>query len=139
MVSVGFSTDEQWPLWISQGVVMATIVVISFYYVDLYAIDQALSGRELLLRFMNGFGVACIAIGIVTYPIPELGFRAIYFSEMILMGLCLYSWRLQFMRMIRRAPQSGKVDVTLGFDRRLACGGHVAHAPSAGRCAPADL
>ena len=50
MVSVGFSTDEQWPLWISQGVVMATIVVISFYYVDLYAIDQALSGRELLLR-----------------------------------------------------------------------------------------
>jgi sugar transferase (PEP-CTERM system associated) len=109
MISVGFSADERWPLWISQGVVMATIVVISFYYVDLYAIDQALSGRELLLRFMNGFGVACIAIGIVTYPIPELGFRAIYFSEMILMGLCLYSWRLQFMRIIRRAPQSGKV------------------------------
>jgi sugar transferase (PEP-CTERM system associated) len=109
MISVGFSADEQWLLWISQGVVMATIVVISFYYVDLYAIDQALSGRELILRFLNGFGVACIAIGVVTYPIPELGFRAIYFSEMILMGLCLYSWRLQFMRLIRRAPQSGKV------------------------------
>ena len=109
MVMAGFSAEEQWRLWMIQGMVMAIIVVISFYYVDLYAIDQALSGRELLLRFMNGFGVACIAIGIVTYPIPELGFRTIYFSEMILMSLCLCVWRLQFMRIIRRVPRSGKI------------------------------
>jgi sugar transferase (PEP-CTERM system associated) len=109
MVMADLSLSEQWRLWAIQGIVMAVIVVISFYYVDLYAIDQALSRRELLLRFMNGFGVACIVIGIITYPIPELGFRAIYISEMALMGLCLCLWRLGFMRLIRRAPSSGKV------------------------------
>jgi sugar transferase (PEP-CTERM system associated) len=68
-----------------------------------------LSRRELLLRFMNGFGFACIVIGIITYPIPELGFRTIYLSEMGLMGLCLCLWRLGFMRLLRQAPSSGKV------------------------------
>ena len=109
MVMAELSLNEQWRLWVIQGIVMAMIVVISFYYVDLYAIDQALSRRELLLRFMNGFGFASIVIGIITYPIPELGFRAIYLSEMVLMGLCLFLWRLGFMRVIRRAPSSGKV------------------------------
>ena len=109
MVMAALSSSEQWRLWTVQGIVMAVIVVISFYYVDLYAIDQALSIRELLLRFMNGFGVACIVIGMISYPIPELGFRTIYFSEMALMGLSLCLWRLGFVRVMRQARSSAKV------------------------------
>src|SRR4030095_5235961 len=109
MVLSAQSSGDQWRLWIIQGVVMALIVMISFYYVNLYSLDQILSIRELLLRFMNGFGVACIVIGIVSYPIPELGFRTIYFSEMALMGFSLCLWRLGFVRALRQQRSSVKV------------------------------
>ena len=109
MVIASLSSIDQWLFWTLQGAAMAVIVVVSFYYVDLYVVDQALSLRELLVRFMNGFGVACILIGIITYPIPELGFRTIYLSEMALMGLCLFLWRFGFIRVIRQARRSAKI------------------------------
>jgi sugar transferase (PEP-CTERM system associated) len=109
MVIASLSSIEEWRFWTLQGAVMAVIVVISFYYVDLYVVDQALSIRELLVRFMNGFGVACILIGMITYPVPELGFRTIYLGEMALMGLCLFLWRFGFMRVIRQARSSAKI------------------------------
>jgi sugar transferase (PEP-CTERM system associated) len=89
---------------------MVIIVVLSFYYSDLYAVDQTLSIRELLLRLMAGIGLACIFIGIISYPIPQFSKR-LYVSEMILLvfGLCV--WRISFMRVIKKTPIRAKVIV----------------------------
>jgi len=105
----GFPTISSWVFFATQGLVMAAVLVIAFYYADLYAIDQTLSVRELLLRFMSGFGTACVVIGLISYPIPQLGFKKIYASEMLLMGLVLSLWRVGFMRVIEQAKIHAKV------------------------------
>ena len=48
------SSSPEWIFWSFQAVAVTIIVIISFYYSDLYAIDQTLSIRELLLRLMSG-------------------------------------------------------------------------------------
>jgi sugar transferase (PEP-CTERM system associated) len=107
---VEIAARPEWIFWTMQAVAMAIIVVLSFYYSDLYAIDQTLSIRELLLRLMGGTGLACILIGFISYPIPQLG-KTLYASEMILLisGLC--AWRIGFMRVIEKTPIRAKVIV----------------------------
>jgi sugar transferase (PEP-CTERM system associated) len=102
VVSTGSSTDDSWPTSVLHGIAMAVIVATAFYYSDLYAIDQTLSIHELLHRFVAGLGVACIVIGVISYPIPNFG-KSIYISEMIVMGVSLGLWRLGFMRVIKQA------------------------------------
>lgn len=106
---VGFPTIGSWAFFAGQGFVMALVLITAFYYADLYTIDQTLSVRELLLRFMSGFGTACVVIGLISYPIPQLGFKKIYASEMLLMGLVLSVWRVGFMRVIEQARIHAKV------------------------------
>jgi sugar transferase (PEP-CTERM system associated) len=102
------SARPEWALWSLQAVAVTIIVVVSFYYSDLYAIDQTLSIRELLLRLMGGIGLACIVIGIISYPIPQFG-KTIYASEMGLVVLSLCAWRIGFMRVIERAHIHARV------------------------------
>ena len=104
----GSSTDDSWPTSVLHGIAMAVIVATAFYYSDLYSIDQTLSIHELLHRFVAGLGVACIVIGIISYPIPNFG-KSIYISEMIVMGMSLGLWRLGFMRVIQQAGIRAKV------------------------------
>ena len=92
----------------THGLAMALVIVVAFYYSDLYAIDQTLSVRELLERFIAGLGAACIVIGVLSYPIPNFG-KSIYLSEMVVLGFCLYLWRMGFMRAIRQAGVRAKV------------------------------
>src|SRR6185295_13032606 len=89
-------------LALAHGAAMAGIVVVSFYYSDLYSIDQTLSGHELGHRFAAGLGAACIVIGVISYPIPNFG-KSIYVSEMLMMGIALGIWRFGFMRVIKQA------------------------------------
>lgn len=107
LLKIDMSSSTEW-LWTVHGFAMASVVVISFYYSDLYAVDQTLSVRELLLRFMGALGIACIFIGIISYPIPDFG-KGIYLSEMAIMGLCLGLWRVGFLRMISLARIHAKV------------------------------
>lgn len=102
------SGTPHWVHWLFQGSAVTVIVIITFYYSDLYAIDQTLSNRELLLRLMTGIGISCIVIGIVSYPIPQLG-KTIYTSEMILLILGLCAWRLGFMRVLQKARIHSRV------------------------------
>jgi sugar transferase (PEP-CTERM system associated) len=102
------SSSPDWYFWSFQAVAVTIIVVISFYYSDLYAIDQTLSIRELLLRLMSGVGIACILIAIVSYPIPRFG-KTLYLSQMAVMVLSLCAWRLGFMRVIERARIHARV------------------------------
>ena len=107
VVKTGVSPRVEW-LWTLHGFAMATVIVISFYYSDLYAVDQTLSLRELLLRFIGALGIACIVIGILSYPIPDLG-KGIYLSEIAIMGLCLGLWRIGFLRVVSIARIHAKV------------------------------
>ena len=93
---------------ILHGFAMATILVGSFYYSDLYSVDQTLSVNELFHRFVAGLGTACIIIGVVSYPIPNFG-KSIYVSEMLVMGIFLFLWRFGFMRVIKHASIRAKV------------------------------
>jgi len=100
--------DQGWLNPTMHGFAMALVIVVAFYYCDLYAIDQSLSVREMLERFVAGLGAACIVIGVLSYPIPKFG-KSIYLSEMVALGFCLYLWRLGFMRAIRQAGVRVKV------------------------------
>ena len=75
-----------WFDFLLHGMAMALVVVIAFYYSNLYAIDQTLSVQELMHRFVAGLGAACIVIGVISYPIPNFG-KSIYVSEMLMMGI----------------------------------------------------
>ncbi|HWR20804.1 MAG TPA: hypothetical protein VN444_02950 [Verrucomicrobiae bacterium] len=53
-------------LWIAgfiHGGVPAALMVLAFYYSDLYAVDQTASAGEMLLRLMNDFGLFCPVVG----------------------------------------------------------------------------
>ena len=91
-----------WLDFLLHGMAMALVVVIAFYYSNLYAIDQTLSVQELMHRFVAGLGAACIVIGVISYPIPNFG-KSIYISEMLMMGISLGIWRFGFMRVIKQA------------------------------------
>jgi sugar transferase (PEP-CTERM system associated) len=93
---------NHWLDFLLHGMAMALVVVIAFYYSDLYAIDQTLSVQELMHRFVAGLGAACIVIGVISYPIPNFG-KSIYVSEMLMMGIALGIWRFGFMRVIKQA------------------------------------
>jgi sugar transferase (PEP-CTERM system associated) len=117
----GSSSAHPVHLMLLHGFAMALVVVISFYYSDLYAIDQTLSVHELSHRFAAGLGTACIAIGVISYPIPNFG-KSIYISEMLAMGLSLAIWRFGFMRVINQANIRAKVLIigTRGIGRMVA-------------------
>jgi sugar transferase (PEP-CTERM system associated) len=102
------SANPEWTFWFFQAMAVTVIVVLSFYYSDLYAIDQTLSIRELFLRLMSGVGIACILIAVVSYPIPRFG-KTLYASQMSLMVLSLCAWRVGLMRVIERARIHGRV------------------------------
>jgi len=87
---------------------MSLVVLIAFYYSNLYAIDQTLSLQELTHRFIAGLGISCIVIAIVSYRVPNFG-KSIYVSEMLVMGTTLGIWRFGFMRVLKQAAIRAKV------------------------------
>ncbi len=103
------SGNMNWALWMLQGGVMAVLVALSFYYADLYVIDQTLSARELTIRLLHGLGIMCFAAAAVNYLIPAVGLRDIYLAEILLVGLALFGWRLGFIRLLRKAKVHAKV------------------------------
>ena len=98
---VHYSELVQWHHWTFLAGWVSLSVVVSFYYADLYEIDQALSQRELSLRFANGFGITCLLIAALSYPIPQPGLKKIYLVQIILMGLGLFGWRLVFAKVLK--------------------------------------
>jgi len=95
--------------WMPVAGVITVFIVICFYYADLYAVDQTLSQRELMLRFANGFGIVCLIVAAVSYPIQEAGSQNIYFIQMSALGFGLCAWRLFFMTLLKKAKVRGKL------------------------------
>jgi sugar transferase (PEP-CTERM system associated) len=100
--------DSPLQTFLLHGLAMAFVVVIAFYYSNLYAIDQTLSIQELTHRFVAGLGVSCIVIGIISYPVPNFG-KSIYVSEMLIMSAALAMWRFGFMQVLKQAAIRAKV------------------------------
>jgi len=108
---VQHSEVASWNQWMVLAGWIAVIVVLSFYYAELYEIDQALSQRELTLRFANGFGIICILIAVLSYPIHQPGLRKIYLIEIFLMGLGLVAWRLLFAKILMKRGVHGTIAI----------------------------
>ncbi|MDH3443092.1 MAG: sugar transferase [Deltaproteobacteria bacterium] len=104
-----YSDPGDWSQWNALMVVVS--VIVSFYYADLYEIDQVLSQRELALRFANGFGVACLIIAALSYPIPQPGLKNIYAIQVGLMGLGLFGWRLVFSKILKVRKIRGTIAI----------------------------
>jgi hypothetical protein len=68
------------------------IVVISFYYSDLYAIDQTLSIRELFLRLMSGVGLP-VSNRLLQLSDTAIG-KTFYASQMAVMVISLCAWQV---------------------------------------------
>ena len=97
MQTLSGSDIYRWGQWLFQGQSIAAFVVLSFYYSDLYVIEQRLPKRELLMRLGNGFGLTCLIVGGIGFLIPELGFQNIYLTQMLLIGSGLCLWRVGYM------------------------------------------
>src|SRR4030095_7035325 len=78
----GFPDAPKWSVWAAQSGIVTLAIVGSFYCADLYAIDQTLSARKLLLRLVNGFGLTCLIVAAATYLFPGLEFRKIHLPEL---------------------------------------------------------
>jgi sugar transferase (PEP-CTERM system associated) len=96
-----YSELAQWNHWTLLSVWVSISVLVSFYYADLYEIDQALSQRELSLRFVNGFSIICLLVAALSYPIPQPGLKKIYLIQIVLMGIGLFTWRELFSKVLK--------------------------------------
>ncbi len=100
-----------WNHWVVLAAWFAVIVVLSFYYTDLYEIDQALSQRELVLRFTNGFGIVCILVAVFSYRMQQPGLTNIYLVEILLMGPGLFAWRMAFAKVLKARGVHGTIAI----------------------------
>ncbi len=109
MVYAGVADIADWSRWMILAGVITSLIVTTFYYADLYVLDQTLSRREMTLRFLNGFGVVCIIIGMGSYPYQEAGSKNIYLIEISLIGVGLFTWRLIVITLFRKAKCRGRL------------------------------
>jgi len=109
MYVTDFSDAFSITVWMNQGEQIAAFVVVSFYYTDLYDLDQTPLKSEWPLKLFTGFGIACLLIGGLSFLIPQFGFQDIYLFQMILLGLGLLSWRFGFIRILEKAKAPAKI------------------------------
>ena len=102
------SSPTNWDGAVLHGIAMAVIVVIAFYYSNLYVVDQTFSRSERVQRFIVGLCTACVVIGLISYPIPNLG-KPIYIGEMLTLGGLLALWRRAFWSLIQQSGVHGKI------------------------------
>ena len=98
-----------WTRYLLQGGFVGILVVIIFYYSDLYSIDSTLPGREWSLRLVTAFGIACLILGTVSHFIPRPGLRDISLTTMLLIGLGLFAWHIEFTRLLKKRGICGKI------------------------------
>ena len=98
-----------WSTYLLQGWAVGVLIVGVFYYADLYSIDSTLPGREWKIRLVSGFGVACIILGSLSHFIPRPALRDISLTTMLLIGIGLFVWRIEFTTMLRKRRVFGKV------------------------------
>ncbi len=95
--------------YLAQGGIVGLLVVLVFYYSDLYEIDGTMTGREWIVRLVTGFGAACLLLGVLSHLVPRPRLRDISLTTMLLIGVGVSACRIQFIRMLKRRKSFGKV------------------------------
>jgi sugar transferase (PEP-CTERM system associated) len=98
-----------WSAYLLQGGIVGFLVIIVFYYADLYSIDSTLPEKEWGLRLVSGFGVTCLIIGGLSQVIRRPDLRDISLTTMLLIGIGLFAWRVEFTAILKKRRICGKV------------------------------
>ncbi len=98
-----------WSAYLLQGGIVGFLVIIVFYYSDLYSIDSTLPEREWALRLVSGFGVTCLILGGLSQVIRRPDLRDISLTTMLLIGVGLFAWRVEFTNILKKRKICGKV------------------------------
>jgi sugar transferase (PEP-CTERM system associated) len=101
--------ETYWLNYMSQGFMVGVLVVMVFYYSDLYAIDDTLPGRDWAVRLFSGFGITCLLLGALSHVIPRPAMRDISFTAMLWIGVGLFLWRIEFISLLRQRKINSKL------------------------------
>lgn len=104
-----FYDDTQWFRYLIQGGAVGLVVVIVFYYTDLYSIDSTFPGRDWVLRLITGLGITCLLLGALSQVMPRPAWREISLTSMLLIGVGLFVWRIEFTNILKRRTICGKI------------------------------
>jgi len=98
-----------WSAYLFQGGIVGFLVIIVFYFADLYSIDSTLPEKEWGLRLVSGFGVSCLILGGLSQVIRRPDLRDISLTTMLLIGVGLFAWRVEFTSILKKRRICGKV------------------------------
>ena len=107
--ATGYADIAHWSTPLVQAAMMAIVVVMAFYFVDLYAVDTDLPLRDRLLGVMTGFGVVCLLVGGLGMISPSLSFAHVRLVELALVGSALFFWHQRFARGLKNGPILSRV------------------------------
>ena len=103
------SPGNHWSWYLLEGALVGAVIIVVFYYSDLYSVDAALLGRQWLVRLIGGFGATCMILGTLSHLLPRPASRNISYSTMLLIGVGLFIWRIEFTTLLKKRKKFGKI------------------------------
>jgi sugar transferase (PEP-CTERM system associated) len=100
---------ESWRTF-SRFLLVLFVCEVSLYFHDLYDFRLMTTRNEILVRLLQSFGVACLALSVCYYVAPDLGFgRGIAALAAPLIIALTLGWRLVWARNARKTGASGRL------------------------------
>lgn len=110
LMSVAGDPDRpHWSVAVIQGWIVAVIILGSFYFFDLYAVDTHVPVRDRLPGLLKGFGMVCLLVGGLGVVVPSFSFANIRLVDLALVGSVLFFWHQRFARGLNNGPILSKV------------------------------
>jgi len=109
LTAAGSADAVPWTTPVFQSALLALLVVLGFYFVDLYAVDAEVALRDRLLGVMKGFGLVCLLVGGLTLLMPSFNFVPASGFELALVASALSFWHLRFARGLKNGPILSRV------------------------------
>ncbi len=103
--ATGYADLAHWSTPVVQAAMMAIVVVMVFYFVDLYAVDTDVPLRDRLFGVMTGFGVVCLLVGGLGLISPSFSLAHVRLVELALVGSALFFWHQRFARGLKNGPK----------------------------------
>jgi len=98
-----------WSRPLLQAALMAILIVLGFYFVDLYKVDTDAAPRERALGVITGFGLVCLIVGGLGFLMPSLNFVPASVFELALVASALSFWHRCFARGLKNGPIVSRV------------------------------
>lgn len=104
LTAAGSVDAVHWSTPVFEAALMAMLVVLAFYFVDLYSVDAEVALRDRLLGVTKGFGLVCVLVGALTLLMPSISFVPASVFELALVASALSFWHLRFARGFKNGP-----------------------------------